>query len=220
MKNRTVMLTLAVALCASVALGTLDVAVLVASPTGSEAPGTVPVVVMLANAGDEPATVPRLDVKIAPSGFEAYRENVNVGVGGSQPVSMGVWNYAGGIETCTAWITYPEDTNHTNDTAVVIVGGGGVFDRDENELQAGVGLVLSPCPFTGNLLHTGYRLNQVGPASITLYDIRGQAVIRRSFTGYRSGELLLDLRRLNGGVYVVRLDDGRSAVTRKLVVQR
>jgi hypothetical protein len=220
MKNRTVMLALVVALCASVALGTLDVAVQFVSPTGSEAPGAIPVVVLLTNAGDVAAAVPRLDVKIMPSGFEAYRENVNVGVGGSQPVSMGVWDYAGGIETCTAWITYPDDTNHTNDTAVVIVGGGGVADRAEKELRSGMSIALWPSPMAGSDLHIEYGLNQAGPASIALFDIQGRAALTRDFVGTRTGQLSLSLSGLSGGVYIVRLDDGRSAVTQKLVVQR
>jgi hypothetical protein len=220
MKNRTVLLALAVALCASVALGGLDVAVQFASPTGSETPGTVAVAVLLSNQGDVPATVPRVDVKIMPSGYQDYRENVSVGVGGGQPVSMGVWNYAGGVETCTAWITYPDDTNHTNDTAVVIVGGGGILDRPEKDPSVGLGLALLPSPVAGNVLHVEYGLNRAGPASISIFDVRGQVALGRDFTGTRRGGLLLNLSGLSGGIYIVRLDDGRSAVTQKVVLQR
>jgi len=159
-------------------------------------------------------------VKISPSGFEAFRENVLVRIGGSVPLSLGMWNYAGGIETCTAWITYPDDSNHTNDTAVVIVGGGGIEDRAEEQLRAGMSMALSPSPVAGNILHVEYNLNQAGPASVALFDIRGRAALTRDFVGTRTGQLSLSLSRLGGGVYIVRLDDGRSAATRKLVVQR
>jgi len=220
MKNRTVMLALAVGMCASLAFGMLDVGVQIASPTGSESPGSIPVTLLLANSGDVAATVPRVDVKISPSGFEAFRENVLVRIGGSVPLSLGMWNYAGGIETCTAWITYPDDSNHTNDTAVVVVGGGGVEDRSARGLCAATSMALSPNPLAGNVLHIEYSLNQAGSARVTLSDIMGRVVITRGIAGNRQGEFSLDLRMLRGGVYIVRLDDGRSTVTRKLVVER
>ncbi|MBN2465881.1 T9SS type A sorting domain-containing protein [candidate division WOR-3 bacterium] len=220
MQRRTVFAGLAIALCVSVALGTLDVAVEIVSPTGSQAPGLVSVVVLLTNVGDEAANVPRVDVTIAPSGYQDYRENVAVDVGRSQPVSMNSWNYAGGVENCMAYITYPDDVNHSNDTAVVVVGGGGVSDRAERELGAGMGLTLSPSPLAGNVVHVEYSLNQAGPASVVLFDVRGRVALRRDFDGSRRGDLPLNLTGLSGGVYIVRLTDGRSSVTQKLVVQR
>jgi hypothetical protein len=81
-------------------------------------------------------------------------------------------------------------------------------------------LTLTPSPLVDNVLRIGYNLTQAGPANITLFDISGRAAIRRDFTDARNGELSLDLRGLRAGVYLVRLDDGRAAVTRKLVLQR
>jgi len=60
---------------------TLDVAVEIVSPTTSESPGLVPVVVKLTKMGDTAVLVPRIDVKIDPSGYRDYRENVAVAVG-------------------------------------------------------------------------------------------------------------------------------------------
>jgi len=215
-----VLAVLAIALCASVALGALDVATEIVSPTTQEPVGFVPVVVMLTNNGDVAAMVPRLDVNILPSGYEHSRTNIAIAVGMNQSVMMNVWNYPGGSETCTAYITYPEDTNHTNDTAVVIVGGGGILDRAETGPHAGMSLILSPSPLAGNVLHVEYSLTQAGPASVTLFDVSGRPVATRRFVADRSGELPLDLRSLSGGVYLVRLDDGRQSVVQKLVVQR
>jgi hypothetical protein len=220
MPNRTVLAVLTIALCASVALGVLDVATEIVNPRTQELIGLVPVVVMLTNNGDVAAMVPRLDVNIQPSGYEGYKTNIAIAVGMNQTVMLNPWVYPGGSETCTAYITYPEDENHLNDTDVVVVSVGGISGRVEMEPSAGMSLILSPSPLAGNVLHVNYSLNQVGPASVTLFDVSGRPVAARRFSADRAGELPLDLRLLSGGVYLVRLDDGRSAVTQKLVVQR
>ena len=220
MPNRNALAVLTIALCATVALGAVDVATEIVSPTTHEPVGFVPVVVMLTNNGDEAAMVPRLDVSIQPSGYEHNRTDIAIAVGMNQSMMMNVWSYPGGIETCSAYITYPDDENHANDTDVVVVSGGGISGRVEMEPSAGMSLTLSPSPLVGNVLHMGYSLTQAGPASVTLFDIRGRAVATRSFVADRSGELPMDLRRLSGGVYLARLDDGHRSVVQKLVVQR
>jgi hypothetical protein len=238
MQSRIAFMVLTIALCATLALGTdfratgkpggclqafadtLDVAVEAVSPTTSEDPGLVTIAFKLTNVGNVSAMVPRLDVHIQPSGYSDYREDIAIGIGANQVVTLGPWVYSGGTETCTAWITYPEDMNHHNDTAVVIVNGTGISGRAEMEPCAGMSMTLSPSPFVGSVLHIGYSLNQSGPANATVFDVSGRPVAGRDFVGTRAGELPLDVSRLAGGVYVVRLDDGRSAITQKLVVQR
>jgi len=220
MPNRTVLAVLTIALCATVALGAVDVATEIVSPAAQEPMGFVPVVVMLTNNGDVAAMVPRLDVNIQPSGYQHNRTNIAIAVGMNQSVMMNPWSYPGGIETCTAYITYPEDENHLNDTDVVVVSGGGISGRVEMEPSAGMSLTLLPSPLAGNVLHVNYSLNQVGPASVTLFDVSGRPVAARRFSADRAGELPLDLRLLSGGVYLVRLDDGQRSLVQKLVVQR
>jgi hypothetical protein len=198
----------------------VDVALEFVSPTGSEPPGPVLVVVLLTNLSDVLALVPRLDV-VVPNYPGDYVQNIAIGVGTSQRFRMcDSWNYLGGRDTLRAWITYPDDMNQTNDTAIVIMGGGGILDRVESEPRTGMRMTLSPSPLAGNILRVEYNLNQAGPATVTFSDIMGRVVVRRGIAGNRRGEISLDLRRLSGGVYFVRLDDGRSAITQKLVIQR
>jgi len=220
MPNRMVFVVLAIVLCATAAFGGLDVATEIVSPRTQEPPGLVPVIVKLTNQGDVPALVPRLDVKITGGYDPDYRENIAIPVGANQLVTGGPWAYSGGTETCTAYITYPEDVNHHNDTDVVIVNAAGISGRAEMGPSAGMSLTLLPSPLAGNVLHIEYSLTQAGPAKVTLFDVSGQVVAVHDFIGTRRGELPLYLRHVRGGVYVARLDDGRSAVTRKLVVQR
>jgi len=197
----------------------MDVVTEIVSPVDSEEPGLVPVQIRLTNRFVEPALVPRLDVKVS-SGYADSSLNISVAPGVDTVVTLNPWVYPGGTETCTAYITYPADSNHSNDTDVVIVNAGGVSDRVETELCAGMSLTLTPSPLAGDVLHVRYGLNRAGPASLTFFDVRGRAAIRRDFAGNRREELPLSLSGLSGGVYIVRLADGRSAVSRKLVLPR
>ena len=94
---------------------------------------------------------------------------------------------------------------------------GGVTGRLED---VGMSLTLSPSLLTGDVLQVEYRLNQAGPASITLFDISGREVVRGDFIGARAEQLSLDLHFLSAGIYLVRLEDGHQSLVRKLVVQR
>jgi hypothetical protein len=198
----------------------LDVAAEIVSPRDSEEPGLIPVQVKLTNLGDEPAMVSDVQVLIRPSSYFDLRADIAIAAGESTVVLLDSWDYAGGTDTCTAYMTCYADTNDKNDIDVVVVNAAGVSGWVEMEPYAGMSLAPLPSPLAGNVLHIEYSLTQAGPASVTLFDIRGRAVARRDFAGTRTGELPLDLRRLSGGVYLVRLDDGRAAITRKLVVQR
>jgi hypothetical protein len=238
MSDRNVLVVLAVALCATLASGsdfravgepgwgrggplsTLDVDVQIVSPQPTEPQGIVPIVVLLNNVGDVAALVPRLDVTCHPSGYSDYLTSISIAVGMNYMAILTPWNYGGATETCMAWITYPADTNHSNDTDIVIVTRAGIEDRAEMGPGVGMSLTLSPNPLAGNVLRVEYSLNQAGPASVTLFDVSGRPVAKRDFVGTRTGELALDLSWLSGGVYLMRLDDGHQRVVQKLVVQR
>lgn len=199
----------------------VDVRTEIVSPRDTESPGLIPVQVRLTNNGNMATLVPRVDVTIRPSGYAGWRENIAIGLGGEQVVTLNPWVCsAGENETCTAWITDPADMNHSNDTDVVIINAAGIEDWTEMGLDAGMSFGLSPSPLAGNVLHVEYSLNQVGPAEVSLFDIRGRLVLTRDFTGSLRGRLPLDLRHVSGGVYLVRLDDGQRSLVQKLIVQR
>jgi len=199
----------------------VDVATHVSSPGTYEEPGLVEVAVRLTNVGSVPAMVPRIDVTIQPSGYHDYEENIVIGVGSSQSVGLIPWVCPAGChETCTAYITYSADMDHSNDTDIVFVNPTGIQGRVEIEHYAGMSLTLSPSPFTGNVLHIEYGLNRAGAASVALFDISGRPVLKRSLGTADAGRVSLDLRKLSAGVYLVQLDDGPRSSFQKLVVQR
>jgi hypothetical protein len=232
MPNRTMFVALAVILCAAFAQGmdsrvvgnpggnlggpklASDVSVAISRPLTNELPGPVPVVIVLSNIGDVRATVQRLDVTIKPSGYADNKQNILVPIGLPLTVTLSTWTApASGQETCTAWITDSADANHANDTAVVLVHCG------NPGLSGDVGMPPSRSAslLTSSIAHIKCGVNHVGPANVTLYDIRGRVAARYSL-GVK--ESTLDLRSLSTGVYLVRLDDGRRSVVQKLVVQR
>jgi len=195
----------------------LDVATEVVSPRDTEEAGPVAVQVRLTNMGNVPALVPRLDVTIQPSGLYDWVADVPVGVGENKVVTLGTWVCpSDGQETCTAYITDPVDMYPPNDTDIVVV------ECLVPGLSGDVGMDLSPSPglLTGSITRTEFGLSHAGPADVTLFDVKGRAVFKRWLVTAGADGSSLDLHSLSPGIYFVRLDDGRSAVTQKLVVQR
>jgi len=125
MHSRFGFVLLIIALCVSVAVAGKDVATDIVSPQSTEPPGLVSVQIKLTNVGDVPAYVETLRVTIVPSGYVYHYENIPIPVDQSVGVTMPPWVCpAHSDETCTAWIAYPADTNHANDTDVVVVNRG------------------------------------------------------------------------------------------------
>ena len=137
MQGRIVLVVLSITLCAAVAQGanspaigrpgtglpsTLDVEAKIARPMAIEVPGLVPISVRLTNRGDTSALVDSVKVTIS-DGYSSFSTGIPLSPGESRLVFMPVpWICpADSEETCTAWITYPEDMNHHNDTDVVVV---------------------------------------------------------------------------------------------------
>jgi hypothetical protein len=127
---------------------------------------------------------------------------------------------AGGHETCTAWITYPEDMNHSDsisaDTDVVFVRSPIPGLSGDNSIS----LKSSPGLHAGSVVRLRCSLVCAGPAHVTLFDIDGRAVAECCLGATRAEESSLDLRSLRAGVYLVRLDDGHQSLVQKLVVLR
>jgi hypothetical protein len=76
-----------------------------------------------------------------------------------------------------------------------------------------------------NPLRSGFATLQVNsqwsgsPARVSIFDASGRCVLSSSF-GIRTSSLPLDLRSMQAGVYLLKLESGSRTTTQKLVIQR
>jgi hypothetical protein len=72
-----------------------------------------------------------------------------------------------------------------------------------------------------NAISVKYSLPKAGPVSLKLYNIAG--VLVKSFTNStltKNGALIIDVKTLANGVYILRFDSENMKVTRKLVIEK
>jgi hypothetical protein len=97
-------------------------------------------------------------------------------------------------------------------------GGGGGMARSLALSQSGI--ELFPNPAKAGRVTVKYSLPRAEPLRVTLLDVSGRTVRRSSFEARSSaeGSFSIDVRGVNAGVYVVKLESGASSLTRKLVI--
>jgi YVTN family beta-propeller protein len=82
-------------------------------------------------------------------------------------------------------------------------------------------LSVAPNPLSSGLAVLRYSLPEAGAARLSVYNVAGQAVLSRALSvGREASSVVLDLRHLSNGVYLVKLTSEDFAGIRKLVVQR
>ena len=80
---------------------------------------------------------------------------------------------------------------------------------------------VSPNPLAGGFAVLRYSLPQAGTARLNVYDVTGQAVLSRVLSeDGGASSVILDLRHLSAGLYLVRLTSDDFSATQKLVVPR
>ncbi len=89
----------------------------------------------------------------------------------------------------------------------------------ERSAIPGLRFTVAPNPTTGADAALRYALPQAGPAALTICDVAGRTVLKRTFTLGRSGTISADLSKLSAGVYLVRLRSAGFEATRKLVIR-
>ena len=81
-------------------------------------------------------------------------------------------------------------------------------------------LTVIPNP-AKNIISVNYSLRKEGPICIKLYNIAGALV--KSFTNFvhtKDGVLIIDIKTLADGVYLLRFDSEDMQVIRKLVIEK
>ncbi len=80
-------------------------------------------------------------------------------------------------------------------------------------------LRISPNPLAGGFATLRYSLPKAGLASLHIYDVTGRTVLSQTLLAGRTGTAGIDLRKLEAGVYLVKVTTEGFSTTQKLVVQ-
>jgi|GEM_PF-1002766 len=78
---------------------------------------------------------------------------------------------------------------------------------------------ISPNPLAGGLATVRYSLPKAGLATLYVYDVTGRTVLTQTLAAGRTGTAGLDLRKLDAGVYLVKVTTEGFSATQKLVVE-
>jgi len=78
---------------------------------------------------------------------------------------------------------------------------------------------IAPNPIAGGLATVRYSLPEAGPVRFNVFDVTGRMVLEQTLAARRTGTAGLDLRKLEAGVYLVKVTTEGFSSTQKLVVQ-
>ncbi|MBK5212586.1 MAG: T9SS type A sorting domain-containing protein [Flavobacteriaceae bacterium] len=121
-------------------------------------------------------------------------------------------------------VQYDEDLNGNKDTESIQSDGAGSFCvnlptlRAENACVLGINQSLIdrfkiyPNPATNGYLYINSKIN--GVKIISVFDVLGKQVIKTTLNGER-----LDISALKSGVYILKIEQGKTSATKKLVVK-
>jgi hypothetical protein len=78
---------------------------------------------------------------------------------------------------------------------------------------------IAPNPIAGGLATVRYNLPKAGLATLNVFDVTGRTVLTQTLAAGRTGTAGLDLRKLEAGVYLVKVTTEGFSTTQKLVVE-
>jgi len=82
-----------------------------------------------------------------------------------------------------------------------------------------VSFAIAPNPLSGGLATLRYSLPKAGLATLRVFDVTGRAVLEQVLAAGLTGTATLDLRKLEAGVYLVKVTTDGFSTTQKLVVE-
>lgn len=153
-------------------------------------------------------------------------DTVYAGTANSGPIQAGqtkVVTFADSITlapgeyTMTSITRLPYDARPANDTLVGSLSVGlGIADEKADARRASFAIAPNPL---GGLATVRYSLPKAGLATLDVFDVAGRAVLTQAIAAGRKGTVSLDLRKLEAGVYVVKVAAEGFSTTQKLVVE-
>jgi hypothetical protein len=82
-----------------------------------------------------------------------------------------------------------------------------------------VSFAIAPNPLLGGFATVRYNLPKAGLATLNVFDVTGRTVLTQTLAAGRTGTASLDLRKLEAGVYLVKVATEGFSTTQKLVVE-
>ena len=82
-----------------------------------------------------------------------------------------------------------------------------------------VSFAIAPNPLSGGFATVRYSLPKAGLATLNVFDVTGRTVLNQTIAAGRTGTASLDLRKLEAGVYLVKVATEGFSTTQKLVVE-
>jgi hypothetical protein len=153
-------------------------------------------------------------------------DTVYAGTANSGPVGAGqtkVVTFADSVTldpgqyTVTSVTLLPYDARPVNDTLVGSLSVGlGIGDANVEPGRASVSIAPNPLE---NHATVRYSLPKAGLVTLNLFDVTGRTVLSQTLAAGRTGTASLDLRKLEAGVYVVKVASEGFSTTKKLVVE-
>lgn len=89
---------------------------------------------------------------------------------------------------------------------IVFDGVAGINDRGSNQFS------IYPNPASNGFVNISSKVG--GAKNISVFDVLGKQVIKTTMNGDR-----LDISALNSGIYVLKIEQGKAATTKKLVIK-
>jgi hypothetical protein len=82
-----------------------------------------------------------------------------------------------------------------------------------------VSFAIAPNPLSGGLATVRYSLPKAGLTTLRVFDVAGRTVFEQTLAAGRTGTAGLDLRKLEAGVYLVKVTAEGFSATQKLVIE-
>jgi hypothetical protein len=121
------------------------------------------------------------------------------------------------VSACSVHIVGDQDNLNDKKLDTFQVAVTGVSEATRTPLRYGLSPISNPCRDYATIRLTSPLPT---PYSLSLYDATGRVVLSRAVSvGREASSVVLDLRALPVGVYVLRLNAGTSTYTKKIMLQ-
>lgn len=89
----------------------------------------------------------------------------------------------------------------------------------EDQAKAQRSFQISPNPVEDQQLRAKLQLPQQKDLKVTVYNAKGQRMVRKAINGYQSGGFQVDVNNLEAGFYLLKVQAGENAYTKRFIRQ-